>query len=223
MAGAAAPELGRLNALLADLAERARSALIRIRPEPAAATGEGRGSHQHARPGVAGFVINPDGTALTVAHGLPSGERIEVELADGRRIRARVLGRDVQADLAALRLEAPGDFPALPLGDSDRLRVGELVLALGHPFGLEHAVSFGIVSRKGPPPTGGVPGFDFIQTDAAINPGNSGGPLVNMAGEVVGVTSWAARSGSMGVAIPANLVKLLLPQLVTQERREERR
>jgi len=101
----------------------------------------------------------------------------------------------------------------LPLGDSNRVRVGELVLALGHPFGLEQTVSFGIVSRKGAPLSVAAPGFDFIQTDAAINPGNSGGPLVNMAGEVIGVNSMAARNGSIGFAIPSNLLKQLLPQL----------
>jgi serine protease Do len=100
-----------------------------------------------------------------------------------------------------------------PLGDSNRLRVGEFVLALGHPFGLEQTVSFGIVSRKGAPLQGAAPGFDFVQTDAAVNPGNSGGPLVNMAGEVVGVNSMAARNGSIGFAIPVNLVKFLVPQL----------
>ena len=89
--------------------------------------------------------------------------------------------------------------------------MGEFVLALGHPFGLEHTVSFGIVSRNGAPLTVAAPGFDFIQTDAAINPGNSGGPLVNMAGEVVGVNSMAARNGSIGFAIPSNLVKMLVP------------
>ena len=90
------------------------------------------------------------------------------------------------------------------------------MLALGNPFGLEQSVSFGIVSRKGAPLTVAAPGFDFIQTDAAINPGNSGGPLVNVAGEVVGVNTMAARNGSIGFAIPANLVKMLLPQLATK-------
>ena len=87
------------------------------------------------------------------------------------------------------------------------------MLALGHPFGLEQTVSFGIVSRKGAPIQVAAPGFEFIQTDAAMNPGNSGGPLVNMAGEVVGVNSMAAVNGSIGFAIPVNLVKALLPQL----------
>src|SRR5256712_2235044 len=112
------------------------------------------------------------------------------------------------------------NLTVLPLGDSNRLGVGEFVLALGHPFGLEQSVSFGIVSRKGAPLTIAAPGFDFIQTDAAINPGNSGGPLVNMAGEVVGVNSMAARTISIGFAIPSNLVKQLLPQLAAKGRVE---
>jgi S1-C subfamily serine protease len=91
-----------------------------------------------------------------------------------------------------------------------------LVLALGHPFGLEQTVSFGIVMRKGAPLQAAAPGFDWVQTDAAINPGNSGGPLVNMAGHVVGVNSMASRNGSIGFAIPVNLVKGLLPQLLAK-------
>src|SRR5205814_7140595 len=111
-------------------------------------------------------------------------------------------------------------LPVAMLGDSNRLRVGEFVLAVGNPFGLEQTVSFGIVSRKGAPLQVAAPGFDFIQTDAAVNPGNSGGPLVNMAGEVVGVNSMAARNGSIGFAIPANLIKMLLPQLAAKGRVE---
>src|SRR5207245_5466863 len=98
-------------------------------------------------------------------------------------------------DLALLKIEGAGRLTVLPLGDSNRLRVGELVLALGNPFGLEQSVSFGIVSRKGAPLTVAAPGFDFIQTDAAINPGNSGGPLVNVAGEVGGGTRLATSTG----------------------------
>src|SRR5207247_941980 len=134
---------------------------------------------------------------------------------DGRRFNGRTVGLDSRVDLALLRIDA-GGLPVLPIGDSNRMRVGEFVLALGHPFGLEQSVSFGIVSRKGMPLTVAAPGFDFIQTDAAINPGNSGGPLVNMAGQVIGVNSMAARNGSIGFAIPSNLVKLLVPQLVAK-------
>jgi serine protease Do len=117
-----------------------------------------------------------------------------------------------------VKIEGATGLTPLPLGDSNRLRVGEFVLALGNPFGLEQSVSFGIVSRKGAPLSVASPGFDFIQTDAAINPGNSGGPLVNVAGEVIGVNSMAMRNGSIGFAIPANLVKMLLPQLATKGR-----
>src|SRR5206468_983899 len=123
-------------------------------------------------------------------------------------------------DLALLKLDGVKGLPTLAMADSNRVRVGEFVLALGHPFGLEHTVSFGIVSRKGAPLTVAAPGFDFIQTDAAINPGNSGGPLVNMAGEVVGVNSMAARNGSIGFAIPSNLIKTIVPQLAMKGRVE---
>ena len=125
------------------------------------------------------------------------------------------MGKDERVDLALVKIEATG-LPVAPLGDSNRLRVGEFVLALGHPFGLEQTVSFGIVSRKGAPLQVATPGFDFIQTDAAVNPGNSGGPLVNMAGEVVGINSMAARNGTIGFAIPVNIVKGLLPQLASK-------
>jgi len=117
-------------------------------------------------------------------------------------------------DLALVKVDAGERLPVLPLGDSDSLKVGELVLALGHPFGLEQTVSLGIVSRKGAPLLVAAPGFDFIQTDAAVNPGNSGGPLVNMAGQVIGVNTMAARNGSIGFAIPSNLAKGLLPRLL---------
>ncbi|MGH9797356.1 MAG: S1C family serine protease, partial [Candidatus Polarisedimenticolia bacterium] len=151
---------------------------------------------------------------LTASHVLPAGDRVDVELPDGRRLGGRILGRDEGADLAALKIDSPGPLPALGLGDSERVRIGELVLAIGHPFGFQQAVSLGIVSWKGPPPGEGPRDFDFIHTDAAIGPGHSGGPLVNVAGEVIGVHSRAARGGAMGIAVPSALVKRLLPRLV---------
>jgi len=162
-----------------------------------------------------GFIIESSGLIVTNAHVVEQAEWIQVRLADGRRFNGRTVGLDSRVDLALVRIDASG-LPVLPLGDSNRMRVGEFVLALGHPFGLEQSVSFGIVSRKGAPLTVAAPGFDFIQTDAAINPGNSGGPLVNMAGQVIGVNSMAARNGSIGFAIPSNLVKLLVPQLASK-------
>jgi serine protease Do len=130
------------------------------------------------------------------------------------------MGRDTRADLALIKLDGVSNLPTLPLGDSNRVRVGEFVLALGHPFGLEQTVSFGIVSRKGSSLGASLPGVDYIQTDASINPGNSGGPLVNMAGQVVGVNSMAARNGSIGFAIPSSLVKMLVPPLVANGKME---
>jgi serine protease Do len=209
------PEIARLNDVMNGLAERLKPPLVQIRVRRAAdAQTEGTepGSPEERRSSGSGFIIRADGYMVTNAHVVTDAERIQVKLADGRRFEGRLVGTDERVDLALIKIEATG-LPVAPLGDSNRLRVGEFVLALGHPFGLEQTVSFGIVSRKGAPLMVAAPGFDFIQTDAAVNPGNSGGPLVNMAGEVVGINSMAARNGSIGFAIPVNLVKALLPQL----------
>src|SRR5205807_6795168 len=212
----AAPELARFDELLSQLAERLKPALVQVRvgrgggatasekPEPPSEARRGTGS---------GFFINAAGLLVTNAHVVDVGDAIQIRLADGRRFAGKVAGKDDRVDLALIRIDGASNLPVLPLGDSNRVRVGELVLALGHPFGLEQTVSFGIVSRKGAPLQVAAPGFDFIQTDAAVNPGNSGGPLVNMAGEVMGINSMAARNGTIGFAIPINLVKGLLPLL----------
>src|SRR5881397_3126916 len=207
----AAPELQRVNTLLADLAERLRPGLVHVRVRRAAgseAAGEEPGEPRRSTG--SGFVIDPSGLIVTNAHVVEGAESIQVRLSDGRRFAGNLVGRDTRVDLALIKIQNATNLTVLPLGDSNRLRVGEFVLALGHPFGLEQSVSLGIVSRKGAPLTVAAPGFDFIQTDAAINPGNSGGPLVNMAGEVIGVNSMAARNGSIGFAIPSNLVQQLV-------------
>ena len=212
----AAPELTRFNDLLADLAERLKPALVHVRVRRGGSVAKDDDAPGEPRRSTgSGFVIDPNGLIVTNAHVVEQAEWIQVRLADGRRFNGRTVGLDSRVDLALVRIDATG-LPVLPLGDSNRMRVGEFVLALGHPFGLEQSVSFGIVSRKGAPLTVAAPGFDFIQTDAAINPGNSGGPLVNMAGQVIGVNSMAARNGSIGFAIPSNLVKLLIPQLASK-------
>src|SRR5438445_804580 len=164
-----------LSERIADLVERLGPGVVQIRTGPEAGHG--------ARPPAAGFIIDAGGTVLTVAHAVPGEDRVEIGLSDGRRLPGRVIGRDPRTDLAVVRVEGAGDLPALRLGESDPVRVGEIVLALGHPYGLLGAVSLGIVSWKGPPPEGGLPGFDFLHTDALVNPGSSGGPLVNLAGE----------------------------------------
>ena len=212
----AAPELARFNELLADLAERLRPALVHVRVRRGAAKDDE--DQEGRRTSGSGFVIDERGFVVTNAHVIENADSILVRLSDGRRVPGKVVGKDNRVDLALLKIDGAANLSAIALGDSNRVRVGEFVMALGHPFNLEHSVSFGIVSRKGSPLTVAAPGFDFIQTDAAINPGNSGGPLVNMAGEVVGVNSMAARNGSIGFAIPSNLVKMLVPQLASKGR-----
>ena len=218
---AVAPEIVRINDLLADLSERLKPGLVYIRVQRGTPP---RDEPARDEPGAprrssgSGFVIDPSGLIVTNAHVVESAGSIQVRLADERRFQATVVGRDSRVDLALLKIDGASRLTVLPLGDSNKLRVGELVLALGNPFGLEQFVSLGIVSRKGLPVTVASPGVEFIQTDAAINPGNSGGPLVNMSGQVVGVNSMAAQNGSIGFAIPSNLVKMLLPQLASKGR-----
>jgi serine protease Do len=215
---AAAPELARFNDLLSQLAEKLKPALVQVRVGRPASSSER--PEDNRRGTGSGFFVSEDGYLITNAHVVESTEAVQIRLADGKRFTGKVVGKDSRVDLALVKIEGASTLPVLPLGDSNRLRVGEFVLALGHPFGLEQSVSFGIVSRKGAPLTVAAPGFDFIQTDAAINPGNSGGPLINMAGEVVGINSMAARNGSIGFAIPSNLVKMLVPKLAEKGRIE---
>jgi serine protease Do len=216
-------ELTRFNQLLADLADQLKPALVflSVRRTPGRDRDrDDEGPGEPRRSSGSGFIIDPGGLIVTNAHVVEDADWIQVRLADGRRFPGKVVGRDGRVDLALIKIDDVSNLPTLPLGDSNRVRVGEFVLALGHPFGLEQTVSFGIVSRKGTPLSVAVPGFDYIQTDASINPGNSGGPLVNMAGQVVGVNSMAARNGSIGFAIPSTLVKMLVPPLVAKGRME---
>ena len=163
-----------------------------------------------------GFIVDPNGYILTNNHVVEEGQDLIVKLADGSEHRARVAGRDPKTDIALIKIDVARALPVVLLGDSAALEVGEWVLAIGNPFGLEHTVTSGIVSAKGRR-IGAGPYDNFIQTDASINPGNSGGPLINLRGEVVGVnTAIFSRGGGnigIGFAIPINLVKGLLSQL----------
>jgi len=211
-------DIARLNDHMNALAERLKPALVQVRVRRAAepqTEGEQPATPEERRTSGSGVMIRKDGYLVTNEHVVADAETIQIKLADGRRFTGRLVGKDERVDLALVKIEATG-LPVAALGDSNRLRVGEFVLALGQPFGLEQSVSFGIVSRKGAPLMVAAPGFDFIQTDATVNPGNSGGPLVNMAGEVIGINSMAARNGTIGFAIPINLVKGLLPQLASK-------
>ena len=164
-----------------------------------------------------GFIIDKDGSILTNNHVVENASKIVVKLADEREFEAKVVGRDAKTDIAVIKINAKESLPVAPLGDSDQLDVGEWVMAIGNPFGLDNTVTSGIVSAKGRHLPGGGPYDSFIQTDASINPGNSGGPLINLRGEVVGINSaiYSRSGGNIGIgfAIPMNLVKELLPQL----------
>jgi serine protease Do len=163
-----------------------------------------------------GFIIDPDGTIITNNHVVDGAQKVVVTLVDGKSFDAKVVGRDPKSDIAILKIDAKQTLAAAPLGDSDQLEVGEWVLAVGNPFGLDHSVTTGIVSAKGRH-IGAGPYDSFIQTDASINPGNSGGPLVNLRGEVVGINTaiFSQTGGNIGIgfAIPTNLAKELVPQL----------
>jgi serine protease Do len=160
-----------------------------------------------------GFIIDPKGLMITNNHVIEGADKIKVKLAGGKEHEAVVKGRDPKTDLALLEIKGPGPFPHLTLGDSDAIRVGDWVVAVGNPFGLGHTVTQGIISAKGRV-IGAGPYDNFLQTDAAINPGNSGGPLVNLTGEVVGInTAIVATGQGIGFAIPSNLAKSIIPQL----------
>jgi serine protease Do len=162
-----------------------------------------------------GFIISKDGYILTNNHVVDGADEIKVRLFDGRSYTAKVKGTDPKLDIALLKINAGNDLPAAPLGDSDRLEVGQWVMAIGNPFGLSETVTVGIVSAKGRV-IGAGPYDDFIQTDASINPGNSGGPLFNPDGEVVGINTAIIQGGQgIGFAIPINEVKSVLEQLKT--------
>ena len=164
-----------------------------------------------------GVIVRSDGVILTNNHVVGDADKIRVTLYDGREFKAEVKGKDPKTDLAVLKIKGR-NLPVAKLGDSDKVEVGEWVLAIGNPFGLNSTVTAGIISAKGRSNVGVAKYENFIQTDAAINPGNSGGPLVNLRGEVIGInTAIFTRSGGymgIGFAIPINLAKFVMKQLL---------
>ena len=196
-----------------DVVERSKRSSIQL-PEgfpqiPGSRRQKGTGS---------GVIISADGYILTNNHVAGEAEQINVKLADGRELKARVVGKDNETDLAVIKVDAQ-NLTFARLGDSDKLEQGEWVIALGSPFGLQQTMTAGIVSATGRDL--GVPGAqftNFIQTDASINPGNSGGPLINMDGEVIGINtlifSQTGTSSGIGFAIPANLATKVYAQLI---------
>jgi serine protease Do len=168
-----------------------------------------------------GFIVDANGLIMTNNHVIDGADKIIVRLFDGRELPGKLIGHDNVTDVALVKVEAQNLCPVM-LGDSAKLEVGEWVVAIGNPFGLESTVTVGIVSAKGRSHLGILDQEDFIQTDAAINPGNSGGPLVNTRGEVIGINSAIySRSGGyqgIGFAVPINLAKQVKEQLLKNGR-----
>ena len=162
-----------------------------------------------------GFIIDPDGYILTNNHVVAKADKIVVKLESGQEYKAKIVGTDPKTDVALIKIKADKPLKAVTLGDSDKIRVGDWVIAIGNPFGLSHTVTAGIISAKGRV-IGSGPYDDFLQTDASINPGNSGGPLIDMRGTVIGInTAIIATGQGIGFAIPINMAKRILPQLKT--------
>ncbi len=167
-----------------------------------------------------GMILDNQGHILTNYHVVEGVDEIKVQLADKRQFEAEIVSTDAKTDVAVIKIKGnvPKNLPTVQLGDSDALQVGDLVMAVGAPFGLTQTVTTGIISAKGRSDVGIADFEDFLQTDAPINPGNSGGPLVNMRGEVIGMNSAIATSvgqfAGVGFAIPVNMIKTMLPTLI---------
>ena len=224
----AAPPAAAPFVSFADVSERVNAAVVNI---DASANAAARSPARSGRPGAddpaegpreldsprpgsgSGFLIDKAGYILTNNHVIEAAQRITVTLSDGRSFKAEVIGADAAIDVALLHIEGAPDLPEAPLGNSDQLRVGEWVCAIGNPLGYVHSVTVGVVSFVGRKLYD--PSLDnYIQTDAAINFGNSGGPLINTRGEVVGINAAVSpRTSSIGFAVPINEAVAVLPQL----------
>ena len=167
-----------------------------------------------------GVIVSPDGYILTNHHVVETADQIEVALADGRKAKAHVIGSDPETDVAVIKIELPGNLPAITFGHPEQAQVGDMVLAIGNPFGVGQTVTMGIISALKRDHLGLSTFESFIQTDAAINPGNSGGALVDTNGSLIGINSaiYSPNGGSLGIgfAIPANTAKNTMEQIIKQ-------
>ena len=198
--------------LIADLFDRVAPSVVNVSVRVPNASGQGPSVRQGSG---SGFVVDDQGHILTNEHVVRDASRIEVTLADGLKVPAEVRGRDTLNDIALLKVDAPAErLRPVMLGDSTALRVGQMAVAIGNPFGFTRTLTVGVVSGLGRPieDAGRRPLLDMIQTDAAINPGNSGGPLLNVRGEVIGITTLIDRSQlSVGFAVPINTALQIMP------------
>jgi serine protease Do len=198
------PDLERLNKAFVRLAEKVQKAVVHIRVGPTNTRGSG-------------FIINPQGYILTAHHVVSEGKDIEIRLPNRQRLRGEIVAMDAQIDFAIIKIKEEQEFSVLALSDSDVLKVGELVGSIGYPFGTESSLHLGVVSRRGKHQMWSA-AFEHIQVDSGANSGESGGPLVNMKGHVVGMMTLASEKGTIGFAVPINVIKALIPRLVSGEK-----
>lgn len=207
-------ELDRLNRAFVQLANDSRPAIVQIRVTAEDSNG-GQGQPQRSRG--SGFLVDPLGYLLTAQHVIDKAKTFEIRLADGQRLAAELVAADSQIDLAILKVHSEKALPTLSLGDSDGIRVGDLAVVFGYPFGRESSMNLGIISRPGRTYADSA-SFDFIQTDAGAYSGGSGGPLLNSKGHVIGMITMASERGNMGFATPINVVKRIIPRLLSGEK-----
>jgi serine protease Do len=209
-------ELDHVSRAYVRLANEVRPAIVQIR---VAALNEAQTGVKNQPQGSrgSGFIIHRNGYILTAQHVIDKATEIEVRLADLQRVAAKLIAADAQTDLALLKIDAERELPVLSLGDSDSIRVGELAVVFGYPFGRESSMSLGIISRPGRTYQDSA-GYELIQTDAGAYAGGSGGPLLNAKGHVIGMITMASERGSMGFATPVNVIKRIVPRLMTGQK-----
>src|SRR6476660_411238 len=213
--------LEEMQTVITELAEAAKPSVVSL--FPINLTGKGREFMPERVPNApgsgAGVIITPDGHIITNNHVVGDATEIEVRLSDKSKLIAQVVGKDPDTDLAVLKVTSDHPLPNATFGDSTTVRVGQWVLAVGNPFGLERTVTLGVVSGIGRENVNLSRYENFIQTDASINPGNSGGPLFNLRGEIIGInTAIINFAQGIGFAIPSNMAKQVIQQLLTQGR-----
>ena len=210
-------ELDRLSRAFVKLADTSRPAIVQIRVMGSDQANSKDDAHQPQGSRGSGFIIQPQGYVLTAQHVIDKAKDIEVRMSGAQRLPAKIVAADAQVDLAILKVHADRELPVLPLGDSDKIRVGEMAIVLGYPFGRESSMSLGIISRPGRSFPDSA-SYEFIQTDAGAYPGGSGGPLLNSKGHAIGLITMASERGNMGFATPINVVKRIIPRLLNGER-----
>ncbi len=213
--------LEEIQSVITELAESAKPSVVNL--IPLSGLGRGRELAQERTPNASGsgsgVIIDPDGHIITNNHVIGDATEIEVRFSDKSKSIARVVGKDLDTDLAVLKVTVDHPLPSAKFGDSSDVRVGQWVLAVGNPFGLDRTVTLGVVSGIGRENINLSRYENFIQTDASINPGNSGGPLFNLRGEIIGInTAIINFAQGIGFAIPSNMAKQVIQQLLTQGR-----